>query len=164
MFAVYYCLQISQGAYISELLHMGTIYFCIEIFTLVLLNPDKPCLCKQCRSRSVGFWRSQQIWMYTVIKYVYFFLWCSPFFPLKQSFSLDVAFPFDAALFPWWSALMQSFILDAIFFPFWCRLFPFNAARFPWCSTSASSTYLETYTLLLFPFLSSIPLTNLHIQ
>ena len=25
--------------------------------TLVLLNPDVPCLCKQCRSRSVGFWR-----------------------------------------------------------------------------------------------------------
>ena len=23
--------------------------------TLVLLNPDIPCLCKQCRSRSVGF-------------------------------------------------------------------------------------------------------------
>ena len=30
--------------------------------TLVLLNPDIPCLCKQCRSRSVGFWRSQLIW------------------------------------------------------------------------------------------------------
>ena len=26
--------------------------------TLVLLNPDMPCLCKQCRSISVGFWRS----------------------------------------------------------------------------------------------------------
>ena len=24
------------------------------------------CLCKQCRSRSVGFWRSQLIWVYTV--------------------------------------------------------------------------------------------------
>ena len=23
--------------------------------TLVLLNPDIPCICKQCRSRSVGF-------------------------------------------------------------------------------------------------------------
>ena len=23
--------------------------------TFVLLNPDMPCLCKQCRSRSVGF-------------------------------------------------------------------------------------------------------------
>ena len=37
--------------------------------TLVLLNPDIPCLCKQCRSRSVGFWRSQLIlplsmWIY----------------------------------------------------------------------------------------------------
>ena len=24
-----------------------------------------PCLCKQCRSRSAGFWRSQQIWICT---------------------------------------------------------------------------------------------------
>ena len=39
--------------------------------TLALLNPDIPCLCKQCRSRSVGFFRSQLIWICTVcIKYV----------------------------------------------------------------------------------------------
>ena len=32
---------------------------------------DIPCLCKQCRSRSVGFFRSQQIWICTVcIKYL----------------------------------------------------------------------------------------------
>ena len=37
--------------------------FCL---TLVLLNPDIPCLCKQCSSRSVGFWRSQLIWICTV--------------------------------------------------------------------------------------------------
>ena len=36
------------------------------LLTLVLLNPDIPCLCKQCRSRSVGFCRSQLIWIYTV--------------------------------------------------------------------------------------------------
>ena len=38
------------------------------ILTLVLLSPDIPCLCKQCRSRSVGFWRSgsQLIWICTV--------------------------------------------------------------------------------------------------
>ena len=36
------------------------------LLTLVLLNPDIPCLCKQCRSRSVGFWRSQLIWICTV--------------------------------------------------------------------------------------------------
>ena len=41
---------------------------CCQCFdlTLVLLNLDIPCLCKQCRSRSVGFWRSQLIWIYTV--------------------------------------------------------------------------------------------------
>ena len=33
---------------------------------LVLLNPDISCLCKQCRSRSVGFWRSQLNWICTV--------------------------------------------------------------------------------------------------
>ena len=33
------------------------------ILTLVLLNRDIPCFCKQCRSRSVGFWRSQLIWI-----------------------------------------------------------------------------------------------------
>ena len=37
------------------------------LFTLVLLNPDIPCLLKQCRSRSDGFWRrSQLIWICTV--------------------------------------------------------------------------------------------------
>ena len=38
----------------------------LVLLTLVLLNPDMPFLCKQCRSRSVGFWRSQLIWIYTV--------------------------------------------------------------------------------------------------
>ena len=37
-----------------------------KVLTLVLLNPDLPCLCKQCRSRSVGFWRSQLTWICTV--------------------------------------------------------------------------------------------------
>ena len=36
------------------------------LLTLVLLNPDIPCLYKQCRSRSVGFWRNQLIWICTV--------------------------------------------------------------------------------------------------
>ena len=36
------------------------------IFTLVLLNLDILGLCKQCRSGSVGFWRSQLIWICTV--------------------------------------------------------------------------------------------------
>ena len=31
-----------------------------------MLNLDIPRLCKQCRSRSVGFWRSQLIWICTV--------------------------------------------------------------------------------------------------
>ena len=39
---------------------------CQSSLTFVLLNPDIPCLCKQCRSRSVGFLRSQLIWICTV--------------------------------------------------------------------------------------------------
>ena len=34
----------------------------LQNLALVLLNPDIPCLWKQCRSRSVGFWISQLIW------------------------------------------------------------------------------------------------------
>ena len=41
-----------------------------SLITLVLLNLDIPCLCKQCRSRSVGFFRSQLIWICTVCHYV----------------------------------------------------------------------------------------------
>ena len=37
-----------------------------QMLTLVLLNPDIPYLYKPCRSRSVGFWRSQLIWLSTV--------------------------------------------------------------------------------------------------
>ena len=38
----------------------------LPVLILVLLNPDIPCFCKQCRSRSEGFWRSQLIWICTV--------------------------------------------------------------------------------------------------
>ena len=41
------------------------------VVTLFLMNQDMLCLCKQYRSRSVGFWRSQLIWICTVfIQYV----------------------------------------------------------------------------------------------
>ena len=39
-------------------------YYCI--FNPCPAKPDIPCLCKQCRSRSVGFWISQLIWICTV--------------------------------------------------------------------------------------------------
>ena len=45
-------------------------FILMRSLTLVLLNPDMSCLCKQCRSRSVGFWRSQLIWICTVCRYV----------------------------------------------------------------------------------------------
>ena len=47
------------------------IFLCYSLHSLATINPcpaepGKPCLCKQCRSRSVGFWRSQLIWICTV--------------------------------------------------------------------------------------------------
>ena len=48
---MFFCLSVSSYACSSNIL------------TLVLLNLDMPCLYKQCRSRSVGFWRSQLIWI-----------------------------------------------------------------------------------------------------
>ena len=47
------------------------IYIKINPNNNVLLNPERPCYCKQCRSRSVGFWRSQLIWTCTVCHSVY---------------------------------------------------------------------------------------------
>ena len=42
------------------------VVFVLYDLTLVLVIPDMPCLCKQCRSRSVGFWRRNQlIWICT---------------------------------------------------------------------------------------------------
>ena len=42
-------------------------FITVVCLTLVLLNPDIPCLCKQCRSRSVGFWSGSALF---AIKYV----------------------------------------------------------------------------------------------
>ena len=49
------------------------VFYLLMLLTLVLLNPDMLCLCKQCRSRSVGFWRSQLIWICTVCHSVFEF-------------------------------------------------------------------------------------------
>ena len=46
--------------------HIATVVHSTQLLILVLLNLDMPCLCKQCGSRSVGFWRSQLIWICTV--------------------------------------------------------------------------------------------------
>ena len=47
-----------------------TYWYIRRVLTPILLNPDIPCLCKQCRSRSVGLRRSQLIWTCTVCHYV----------------------------------------------------------------------------------------------
>ena len=57
--------------------HLTQFYWMKEKFytlTLVLLNQDMSCLCKQCRSRSVGFFRSQLIWICTVCHSVFEFV------------------------------------------------------------------------------------------
>ena len=53
--------------------HRATVLV-FNLLTLVLLNPGMPCLCKQCRSRSVGFLRSQLIWICTVCHSVFEFV------------------------------------------------------------------------------------------
>ena len=45
------------------------------LLTLVLLNVEIYCLCKQCRSRLVGFFRSQLIWICTVCHSLWEFIW-----------------------------------------------------------------------------------------
>ena len=42
-----------------------------SMLTLVLLYPDIHCLCKQCRSRLNGFWRSHLIWICMVCHSIY---------------------------------------------------------------------------------------------
>ena len=47
---------------------------CSCFVTLVLLNSDMSCLCKQCRFRSVDFWRSKLTWICTVCHSVFEFV------------------------------------------------------------------------------------------
>ena len=66
-----YALYISNGKKfdVQASLHVLQTYqqaYIVQILTFVLLNLDIPCLCKQCRSRSIGFFRSQLIWICTV--------------------------------------------------------------------------------------------------
>ena len=78
-------------------------FFRTLFITLVLLNPDMHCLCNQCRSRSVGFWRrSQPIWIYTVSYSVCKFLstiwikesdWLTTVKQGRQHLSLPICFP-----------------------------------------------------------------------
>ena len=58
--------------------------------TLVLLNPDIPCLCKQCSSRSVGFWRSQLIWICTICHWVCEFTCQQPRSSNRTGWKLEV--------------------------------------------------------------------------
>ena len=46
-----------------------------DLLTPVLLNQDRHCLWKQCRSRSDGFWRNHLIMIYTVFHSTCEFIW-----------------------------------------------------------------------------------------
>ena len=61
-------------AFTACLCHQYQFVILYIILTLVLLNLDIPCLCKQCRARSVGFFRSQLIWLCTVCHSVFEFI------------------------------------------------------------------------------------------
>ena len=74
-------------------------------FTLVLLNPDIPYLCKQCRSISVGFWRSQLIWICTVYHQVCEF---DLTILIKQSDWLECRSGCGFLIYSAWQGLIQS--------------------------------------------------------
>ena len=58
-----YALLVIQSAYCRPNTRRQSKNSCL---TFVLLNTDRFCFWKQCRSRSVGFWRSQLIWICAV--------------------------------------------------------------------------------------------------
>ena len=61
--------KFANGVDLNEMAHYKLSHmdpqFSILSLTFVLPVPDMPCLCKQCRSRSVGFFRSQLVWICT---------------------------------------------------------------------------------------------------
>ena len=72
----------------------------------VLLNPDTSCFSKQCRSRSVSFWRSQLIWIYTVCHSVFEFVsttW------IKQSDWLKIKSGHGIWIYSAWQGLIFAF-------------------------------------------------------
>ena len=79
------------------------------ILTLVLLNLGIPCLCKQCRSKSVSFWRSQLIWICTVCHSVCEFIstiW------IKQSDWLTIRNGHGILIYSAWWGLMLSMLCN----------------------------------------------------
>ena len=63
----YYLLYFSLKGMEYYLLYFSFKVYGINFLTLILLNLNMPCHCKQCRSRSVGFWSGSALF---VIKYV----------------------------------------------------------------------------------------------
>ena len=80
--------------------------------TLVLLNPDMSCLCKQCRSRSVGFLRSQLIWICTVCHYVNLYKNLDHFkaVPLLQFFFVRLWFHMSRMFYHYLFIISPSFL------------------------------------------------------
>ena len=80
-------------------------------------NAIKPCpaepgytlFCKQCRSRSVGFWRSQLIWICTVCHYVHEFI---ATIQIKQSDWLKIRSGRDILIYSAWQGLKIPWPID----------------------------------------------------
>ena len=75
-----------------------------KTLTLVRLNQDIPCFCKQCRSRSVGFWCSEANWSGSTlffIKYVNFIASIQ----IKQSDSLTIRCGCGILIYSAWQGL-----------------------------------------------------------
>ena len=73
----------------------------IKNLTFVLLSPDISCFCKQCRSRSDGFWRSQLTWICTVCHLVSF-IW------IKESDLLRIITGRDILIYSAWHGLRYT--------------------------------------------------------
>ena len=76
--------------------------------TLVLLNPDILCLCKQCRSRSDGFW-SQLIWICTVCHSVWELM---SIISIKTSYWLTFRSGCGILNYSAWQGLINSLVVS----------------------------------------------------
>ena len=83
------------------------IAFELYYLTVVLLKPDIPCFCKQCRSRSVGL-KSQLIWICTVCHLVSEFISTIWIF---ESDWLKIGSGHGILIYSAWQGLIKTFVI-----------------------------------------------------
>ena len=78
-----------------------------HVFNPSLAEHDMPCLSKHCRSRSVGFWRSQLIWICTVCHTVCEFI---ATIQIKHSDLLKIRSGHGILIYSAWQGLNRKFV------------------------------------------------------